>query len=59
MENVPVLLLGNKSDHVERHVTTEEGQNVAKVCIWFSAATPAPREETNISAIVIYPLIRS
>ncbi|XP_051931408.1 uncharacterized protein rab44 [Hippocampus zosterae] len=30
MENVPVLLLGNKSDHVERRVTTEEGQNVAK-----------------------------
>ncbi|XP_019751294.1 uncharacterized protein rab44 isoform X2 [Hippocampus comes] len=29
-ENVPVLLLGNKSDHVERRVTTEEGQNVAK-----------------------------
>ncbi|XP_077430613.1 uncharacterized protein rab44 isoform X2 [Vanacampus margaritifer] len=33
MENVPILLLGNKSDHAERHVTTEEGQDVAKVCI--------------------------
>ncbi|XP_077386811.1 uncharacterized protein rab44 [Festucalex cinctus] len=30
MENVPVLLLGNKSDHADRHVTTEDGQDVAK-----------------------------
>nr|XP_049589239.1 uncharacterized protein rab44 isoform X6 [Syngnathus scovelli] len=29
-KNVPVLLLGNKSDHVERHVSTEEAQKVAK-----------------------------
>ncbi|KAM9800164.1 uncharacterized protein rab44 isoform 2-T2 [Syngnathus typhle] len=29
-KNVPVLLLGNKSDHIERHVSTEEAQKVAK-----------------------------
>ncbi|XP_061542836.1 uncharacterized protein rab44 [Phycodurus eques] len=30
MENIPILLLGNKSDRTERTVTTEEGQNLAK-----------------------------
>ncbi|XP_054639728.1 uncharacterized protein rab44 [Dunckerocampus dactyliophorus] len=30
VENIPILLLGNKSDHAGRHVKTEEGQNIAK-----------------------------
>ncbi|XP_034537696.1 ras-related protein Rab-44 isoform X2 [Notolabrus celidotus] len=29
-ENVTVLLLGNKSDHAERRVTTQEGETLAK-----------------------------
>ncbi|XP_057702017.1 uncharacterized protein rab44 isoform X3 [Corythoichthys intestinalis] len=43
MENVPILLIGNKNDSVERQVTIEEGLNVAKEfkidCMECSAVT--------------------
>ena len=33
-ENVTVLLLGNKSDHEQRQVKTQQGEILAKVSVW-------------------------
>uniref|UniRef100_A0A3Q2ZJP5 RAB44, member RAS oncogene family n=1 Tax=Hippocampus comes TaxID=109280 RepID=A0A3Q2ZJP5_HIPCM len=50
-ENVPVLLLGNKSDHVERRVTTEEGQNVAKVYFMECSAVSGDNVIQSLEAV--------